>query len=127
MRLLSRWLTVFALAGATLSAQQPAVDARRRATLDELLRILAPSRTPANGRINAYDKTWEGWIARTGELPPDFDAMPSMPELPDPLLMRENGGATPVTTPAQWTRQKQLLRDQVQHWIFGTMPPRIRG
>ena len=61
--------------------------------------MLHPSRTPANGRINAHDRTWEDWLKRTGELPPDFDAMPSIPELPDPLLLREDGRAVPVTTP----------------------------
>jgi dienelactone hydrolase len=49
--------------------------------------------------------------------------MPSMPDLPDPLVMHEQGRATPVTTPASWTRQKALLRADVEHWIFGKMPP----
>jgi hypothetical protein len=91
--------------------------------LDELLKALNPSRPPAVGRINAVDRTWEDWVRRTGELPPDFDAMPSMPDLPDPLVMHENGRAIPVTTPALWTRQKALLRADVEHWIFGKMPP----
>ncbi len=96
---------------------------KRRHVLDELLKVLNPSRPPAVGRISAYDRTWEDWVRRTGELPPDFDAMPSMPDLPDPLVIHENGRATPVTTPALWTRQKQLLRADVEHWIFGRMPP----
>lgn len=95
-------------------------QAGRQAALEELLRLLRPSRSPANGRINAVDKTWEDWVRRTGELPPDFDRMPSIPGLPDPLRMPD--GAT-VRTPEQWTRQKQYLREQVQHWIFGRFPP----
>jgi dienelactone hydrolase len=111
----------FVITAVALQAQ-PATD-KRRQTLDETLQMLQPSRTPANGRINAFDKTWEDWLRRTGELPPDFDTMPSIPELPDPLLLHENGRTIPVTTPELWARQKQSLRSQVEHWLFGTMPP----
>jgi dienelactone hydrolase len=97
--------------------------AARRATLEELQRILFPTRTQSPGRINAHDKTWEDWVRRTGELPPDFDAMPSVAELPDPLILDENGRQTPITTPAQWERKRRWIREQVEHWIFGTMPP----
>ena len=113
------WIVV--VAAVTVHGQS-STDARRR-TLDELLQMLQPSRPPANGRINAVDRTWEGWLKRTGELPPDFDAMPSIPDLPDPLLLRENDRTVPVTTPALWARQKQSLRAQVEQWIFGRMPP----
>jgi dienelactone hydrolase len=103
-------------------AGQTPLDARRQ-TLDELLRVLRPSRPPATGRINAVDRTWEDWVRRTGELPPDFDAMPSIPELPDPLLLREDGRTIPVTTPELWARQRSALRAEVEHWMFGRMPP----
>lgn len=83
------------IAAAVTVQGQSATQSRRQA-LDELLRILRPSRPPANGRINAVDRTWEDWVRRTGELTPDFEAMPSMPELPDPLLLRENGRTVPV-------------------------------
>lgn len=96
---------------------------KRQQTLDELLKMLHPSRTPADGRINAFDKTWEDWLKRTGELPPDFDAMPSIPDLPDPLLLHDGGREGRVSTPEQWTRQRAWLRGQIEHWIFGTMPP----
>ena len=121
MRPTVRLLGILAMAAVTVHAQ-PGTDSRRR-TLDELLQMLQPSRTPANGRINAVDRTWEDWLKRTGELPPDFDAMPSIPDLPDPLLLREDGRTVPVTTPALWARQKQALRTQVEQWIFGRMPP----
>src|SRR5207302_4089772 len=76
-----------------------------------------------SGRINATDATWEDWQRRTGELPPDFAAMPSIPELPDPLVMRENGRSIPVRTPADWNRQRQWMRGQFEQWVFGKMPP----
>ena len=63
--------------------------------------MLHPSRPPANGRINAHDRTWEDWLKRTGELPPDFDAMPS---IPGPARSARCCGrmarSIPVTTPA---------------------------
>src|SRR4030095_2915609 len=108
---------------ATIILQAQSGTDKRRETLDELLKMLHPSRTPAVGRINAFDKTWEDWLKRTGELPPDFDSMPSIPGLPDPLLLHEGGRDVRVTTQEQWTRQRAWLRGQVEQWIFGTMPP----
>jgi dienelactone hydrolase len=104
------------------SPQDPAAERRKR-DLDHYLKTFLPSRTPATGRINALDKTWEEWVRRTGELPPDFASMPSIPELPDPLLMHENGVTRPVKTAADWERQKKWLREQVSQWMFGNMPP----
>lgn len=102
---------------------QDAAD-RRRQSLDLFLRVLPPSHAPATGRLSALENTWEEWIKRTGELPPDFDALPSIPGLPDPLVLRENGREIPVTNQALWNRQKQSIRAQTEHWIFGTMPPK---
>ncbi len=114
---MSRFVLLLLAAVALPAAAQ---DARRRQTLDELLRVLRPSRTPADGRINASDKTWEEWIRRSGELPPDFDRMPSNPWLPDPL-MTERG---PVRTPAEWEKHRPELRRQIEHWMFGRFPPK---
>jgi dienelactone hydrolase len=100
-------------------AALPAQEQARRESLAQLLDLLVPSRPPATGRINAFDKTWEDWVRRTGELPPDFDALPPAAMLPDPL-MRDG---VPVTTPEQWRGQKAWIRGQVERWIFGRMPP----
>ena len=97
---------------------------KRRRVLEDFLRIFPPSRKPRTGRINAHDQTWEDWVKRTGALPPDFDAMPSIPGLPDPLALRENGRSIPVTSKALWDRQRQWILSQTEHWVFGTMPPR---
>src|SRR5208283_5412867 len=72
---------------------------KRRETLDVLLKILPRRQVELSGRINAYDKSWEDWLKRTGELPPDFDAMPSTPFLVD--LLED------VQTPEQWKQQRQ--------------------
>ena len=63
---------------------------RRKRYLETLQKILP--RTTANeltGRMNGGDKDWEAWVARTGELPPDFESMPSNNFLPDPLVRLE--------------------------------------
>ncbi len=107
---------LFFFSAATMQAQEE----KRRESLDQILRVLRPSRTPADGRINARDKTWEEWLRRTGELPPDFDRLSSIPGLPDPL-MTERG---PVRTRAEWERQRPELRRQIEHWMFGSFPPK---
>ena len=96
--------------------------AKRRETLDALLKILPHRDVEITGRINAYDKSWEDWLKRTGELPPDFDAMPSTPFLTDPL--------EGVQTLGQWQQKRQQIRAQFEKWVFGTLPPQpdnLRG
>ena len=98
-------------------------ESRRRADLEMFLKIFPPSSPPVSGRINAYDKTWEDWVKRTGELPPDFEAMPSIANLPDPLILTKDGRQIAVTNEALWNSQKQWIRSQVEQWVFGKMPP----
>ena len=69
------------------------------------------------------DATWTNWLERTGELPPDFDEMATIPLLPDPLIMNEGGEVTSITTKEQWEKQKKWIREQAQHWILGSVPP----
>lgn len=111
-----------ALLAGPVSAQDTATERRKR-DLDHFLKTFLPSGTPPTGRINAYDKTWDDWVKRTGALPPDFESMPSIAGLPDPLLMRENGQPRHVRTPAEWQLQKKWLRSQIEQWMFGHMPP----
>lgn len=102
---------------------QDSVTERRKRDLDHFVKTFLPSRTPPTGRINAHDKTWEEWVKRTGALPPDFQSMPSIPELPDPMMMRENGRMRTVRTAGDWEIQKKWLRAQIEQWMFGHMPP----
>jgi hypothetical protein len=98
-------------------------ESRRRADLETFLKIFPPSSPPRNGRIKAFDNTWEEWVKRSGELPPDFAYMPSIPHLPDPLLFTENGRRIAVTDAAQWNHRKQWIRTQMEQWVHGKMPP----
>jgi dienelactone hydrolase len=88
---------------------------KRRETLEVLLKILPRRPVEITGRINAFDKSWEDWLQRTGELPPDFEAMPSAPFLVDPL--------EGVQTAEQWKLKRRQVRAQFERWVFGKMPP----
>ena len=104
------------LAAAPVQDRAAAAAARRKEALDTLLKVLPRTSTRITGRITAQDKSWEDWAKRTGELPPDFDTMPSLPELPDPLAG--------VVTPDEWAERRRAIRNQFEHWVFGHMPPR---
>ena len=104
------------LTAAPVQDRTAAAAARRKEALDTLLKVLPHTSTRITGRITAQDKSWEDWAKRTGELPPDFDTMPSMPELPDPLAG--------VVTPDEWAERRRAIRTQFEHWVFGHMPPR---
>ena len=92
-----------------------AQEARRQADLDVLLEILRPTNDNITGRINAFDKNWRAWQARTKALPPDFEAMPSVPGLPNPL--------EDVSTPQEWEAKRPELRKLFERWIYGSVPP----
>jgi dienelactone hydrolase len=105
---------------------QDATRERQKRALEDLTNILPPTRILVRGnheRVNAFDASFEEWQRRTGELPPDFDSMPSIPGLPDPLILMESGRAVPVSTTALWEQQKRWIRSQFEHWVIGRMPP----
>ncbi len=107
-----------------LSAQQNMK--KRQKYLEELKPLLQPMPEWASNygyRVNYVDNTWNDWLLRTGELPPDFDSLPSIPILPDPLLLDEGILDIPVTIPEQWEKKKARIREQYQQWVTGTIPP----
>jgi len=77
----------------------------------------------ATGAVSRLDSSWPDWLKRTGELPPDFNRMPSLPFLPDPLVLDEGGKNIPITTVAQWREKRKWIAGQVKHWLTGTFPP----
>jgi dienelactone hydrolase len=96
-----------ASAGPCAQPASVAAAARQRALLDELLRILPKS------------EPWEQWLKTSGELPPDFEALPSVPFLPDPLR-RADGS---LATREQWPQQRADLLNLFQRYVLGTAPP----
>ena len=63
---------------------------------------------------------WEAWLRRTGELPPDFDALPTSALLPE--VLRFNDGS-PVGSPAAWQRRRREVLALLEHWQLGECPP----
>ncbi|NIA13458.1 MAG: alpha/beta fold hydrolase [Nitrospiraceae bacterium] len=94
------------LAGIALFQAALAADdlGTRRENLEQLRRVLPQS------------EEWESWLDESGELPPDFDAMPSVSALPDPL----EGGSTK----ADWPQRREQLKAEFHQWILGSVPPR---
>ncbi len=86
-----------------------------RTTLNQLRRILPAC--PA----------WDNWLAESGELPPNFDQLPSRARLPDLL----NGGADrasqpdgrAITTVAGWHDHRERVKERLQQWVVGRFPP----
>lgn len=95
---------------------------KRKAELNWILSVL-PADATQRGRVSYLDETFKDWLNRTGELPPDFDKMPSIPFLPDPLVMDEGKNNMPITTPAQWKVQREWMKEQLSYYITGTIPP----
>ena len=118
--------TACVMGAANIASAQPVTlnpEAKRSADLELFLKVFSPTRPPQTSRMNTHDKTWEEWVRRTGELPPKFEVMPSVPGLPDPLILTEGGRQIAVTNEALWNRQKRWIRSQVEQWVFGRMPP----
>jgi len=114
--LLAAFLTPGAQAGSSADDLK-----KRRAYLEELLSVIQPE-NPERGAVTRLDSTWRDWLARTGELPPDFDRLPSIPFLPDPLVLDQGGRNIPVTSLEQWQDKREWIKQQVKHWITGTFP-----
>ncbi|MDZ7373369.1 MAG: alpha/beta fold hydrolase [candidate division KSB1 bacterium] len=83
---------------------------RREQFLQQLLRILPSS------------PSWEDWLRSTGELPPDFDALESCADLPDPLVRRVGEGEVRVSR-EMWPARREELKAALQYWILGSTPP----
>jgi len=103
----------------------------RQQYLKELILLQRPHPDPAERsrnigssfvRLGYHDVTWRDWVERTGELPPDFDALPSIPFLPDPLVIDEGGEEIPVETRLQWEEKRNWIKQKVQHLFSGTFP-----
>ncbi|MGC9353105.1 MAG: alpha/beta fold hydrolase [Mariniphaga sp.] len=109
--------------------QQYPDSSKQQTNLELIMKVLPPDRLNENstfddrGRVSYFDRTFADWLERTGELPPDFDRMPSLPFLPNPLVLDEGGKNIPVKTAEQWQEKREWMKQQLQHYITGTFPP----
>jgi len=81
----------------------------RRQYLEKLLQIL-----PAV-------PSFQQWLDKTGELPPDFDALPRINGLPDPLKFLDG---KPVRTAVDWRSRRSEIRQLYEKYDLGTIPPK---
>lgn len=96
---------------------------KQKALLQKIVSLLPPDRT-SNGTVSYRDSTFKDWLKRTGELPPDFEQMPSIPFLPDPLVIDEGGQNIPVKSQEQWKEKRQWMKEKLEYYITGTYPPK---
>jgi cephalosporin-C deacetylase-like acetyl esterase len=63
---------------------------------------------------------WETWLQKSGELPPNFDDLPSIATLPDVLSFQDG---TRVTTPKEWGRRRKEILEILRYYQLGNWPP----
>jgi len=104
---------------------QPGLS-RREKYLQDILKIIDTNYFRKNKytwRPTLRDSTWMDWLRRTGELPPDFEQMPSIPFLPEPLLLNKDGIDIAIITKKQWQEKREWIKKEFQYWTSGTVPP----
>lgn len=98
-------LCALTLPGAPAPARPPATE-EQKAQLKEILRLLPRS------------ESWEKWLAASGEMPPNFEALPTVPFLPDPLRFT-NGREVKIE---EWLKRRAELLALFQYYVTGNWP-----
>ncbi|WP_102408835.1 prolyl oligopeptidase family serine peptidase [Parabacteroides bouchesdurhonensis] len=121
---ISAFTILYIMSSTMLFAQNPSELERRKQYLEEILAINVPEDHRANisRRISLQDSTWADWLHRTGELPPDFENMPSEPFLPEPLMIDKNGTQINITSVDQWQDKRKDIKEKYQYWVSGHCP-----
>ena len=65
--------------------------------------------------------SFRDWLQKTGELPPDFDALPRINGLPDPLRFVDG---RPVRTARDWQARRAEIREYYEKYDIGSFPPK---
>ena len=99
-------LALTGLPAASAGHQSGGIE-KRRAELDRLLARLPES------------EHFTRWLKESGELPPDFDALPAIYRLQDPLLW-DGGGKV---SRAGWPRRREQIARLTEQWLLGDAPP----
>jgi dienelactone hydrolase len=102
-----------AIAALLVSVQTalPMTPQERRQYRDHLMKILPD--------VPSFD----AWVKKTDELPPDFDAFPKQNQIPDPLQFLDGHR---VTTPDGWAARRDEIMRLEQQYDLGTFPPKPR-
>ena len=88
----------------------------RALTPDERRQYLAKLQT-----ILPNVPSFQQWLDKTNELPPDFDAFPRVNGLPDPLKFLDG---RPVRTSLEWKARRAEIRQLFEKYQTGTFPER---
>ncbi len=72
-------------------------------------------------QILPESKAFTDWLRASGELPPDFDALPRSNALPDPLRFMDG---RPMNSAAAWPERRAEIRAAFERWVIGRVPPR---
>jgi dienelactone hydrolase len=106
---MKRFILTLAVVGLTADLGSAAdwTIPRQKELLDPFLRVLPRS------------EPWERWLQETGELPPDFNALPTIPFLPDPLRSAEGR----EVKPNEWSRRRVEILKQFERYVIGSVPP----
>jgi len=122
-------LVILLISGVSI-AQTPG-ELRKNDYLKELQELNRPHPTPEQRPRNVYasferlsyrDSTWDAWQQRTQELPPNFDQLPDIPFLPNPLVWDEGGQNIPITNTTQLNQKRNWIQGQVKELLSGTFP-----
>jgi dienelactone hydrolase len=66
--------------------------------------------------------SWTAWQQKTNALPPDFDALPKVNGLPDPLTFAD--GKRTVKTADDWKDRRAEIRQLFEKYQIGAVPPK---
>jgi pimeloyl-ACP methyl ester carboxylesterase len=66
--------------------------------------------------------SFDQWLEKTGALPPDFDSLPRINTLPDPLLFLD--GKRVVKNAEDWKARRQEIIDLFEKYDIGRVPPK---
>jgi cephalosporin-C deacetylase-like acetyl esterase len=84
-------------------------DDERRTYRDKLVSILP--------NVPSFDQ----WLKKSDELPPDFDALPRVNGLPDPLRFFDGRR---VENAKDWDARRQEILESEEKWQIGMLPPK---
>ncbi len=106
---MTRVFCVIAILSVALSAAVAASDQAQ--VLEDLLSMMPESRE------------FSEWLEASGELPPDFDAMPSYAPQQTPLAPVIDGAVHHIDSIEAWEQERERLLEELQQWIIGSVPP----
>jgi pimeloyl-ACP methyl ester carboxylesterase len=92
---------------------------QRKEYRDKLMQIIPPVMSGPRG--NQTD-SFKQWIDKTNALPPDFDALPRINGLPDPLLFLD--GKRTVKNAEDWKKRRAEIIRLFEEYDIGHVPPK---